>query len=163
VNVAAADKPVPTRALPHRWVAPLVALALLAGGGALIQAGGTVLRQFGMVAVPQRYVALSLAHPAGIPAQVEPGTPIAFDFVISNATGAVIHQRWIADVSGTGLADQEIAHGSATVSPGAEVTVPVHFAMPDTSATVTTRISAPGQNLAPLEFHVAPASGGGTR
>jgi hypothetical protein len=163
VNVAAVDKPVPTRALPHRWVAPLAALALLAGGGALIQAGGTVLRNLGMVAVPQRYVALSLPDPTALPAQVQPGAPIAFDFAISNSTTAVLRQRWIADVSGTGLADQEIAHGSVTVSPGASVTIPVHFEMPDTSSAVTTRISAPGQNLAPLEFHVVPASGGGTR
>ena len=163
MNVAAADKPVPTRALPHRWVAPLVALALLAGSGVLIQAGGTVLRALGMVAVPQPYVALSLRDPTALPAQVEPGAPIAFDFAIANSTKEVIHQRWIADVSGSGLADQEIAHGSTTVRPGASVTIPVHFAMPDTSSAITTRISATGRDLAPLEFHVVPAPGGGTR
>ena len=162
MNVAPVDKPVPTLALPYRWIALLAALALLAGAGVLIQAGGALLRDLGMAAVPQRYVALSLPDPTALPVQVEPGAPIAFDFVISNSTPAVVRQRWSADISGPGLADQHIARGSATVGPGANLTVPVHVSMPDTPSEVTIRISAPGQNLAPLEFHVVPAPGSAT-
>jgi len=161
VNVAAADRPAPTRALPHRWGALVVALAVLVGGGALIQAGGPVLRDLGMVAVPQRYVALSLPDPTALPVQVEPGAPISFIFAISNATGAVVRQPWIADLSGPGLAARTMAHGSVTVRPGASVTIPVRFGMPSFLSTATVRISAPGQDLGPLEFHVAPAPGGG--
>ena len=162
MNVAAVDEPVPMRPLPHRWVVPLVALALLAGGGAVIQAGNSVLRDLGMVAIPQRYVALSLSNPTALPVRVAPGTPIAFDFAISNSTTAAVNQRWVVDVSGTGLADQEIAHGSTRVSPGASVTIPVHSEMPDVHSEATFRISAPGRSLAPLEFHVAPAPDGVT-
>lgn len=162
MNVAAVDEPAPTQALPHRWIALVVAVALVAGGGALVQGGGAVLRDGGMVAVPQRYVALSLPDPTVLPVQARHGAWIAFTFAITNSTIEVVRQPWIADVSSSELADQEIAHGSATVSPGASVTIPVSFQMPRALSTVTIRISAPGQNLVPLEFHVAPASGGGT-
>lgn len=162
MNVVAVDEPAPTQALPHRWVALVIALALVAGGGALVQGGGAILRDGGMVAVPQRYVALSLPDPTALPVQARPGAWIAFTFAITNSTAEVVRQPWIADVSSEGLAGQEIGHGSATVSPGASVTIPVSLLMPHALSTVTVRISAPGQNLAPLEFHVAPASGGGT-
>lgn len=163
VNVAAADKPAPTRTLPHRWGALVVALALLVGGGVLIQAGGPILRDLGMVAGPQRYVALSLPDPTALPVQVEAGAPISFVFTISNSTAAVIRQPWIAELSGPGLPSQKMDHGSATVRPGATVTIPVRFPMPPFLATATVRISAPGQDLAPLEFHVTPAPDGGGR
>ena len=162
MNVAAAEQPAQTRALSYRWVALLVALAVVVAAGALLQAFGTELRNLGVVAVPQRYVALSLPHPTSLPAQRGPGAPIAFDFAISNATATRIHQRWIVDVSGPGLPDQPIANGWARVKMGASVTIPVHLQMPDTHSEITVRISAPGRSLAPLEFHVAPAPDGGS-
>ncbi len=155
------DKPVSTPALPHRWVALLMALAVLVGGASLIQAGGTVLRGLGVLAVPQRYVALSLPDPAGLPAQAAPGTPVTFDFAISNATTAIIHQQWVVDVSGPGLAIAEMAHGTATVNPGMIVTTQVSAQMPATRSEVTMSVRALGRPLAPLEFHVEPAPGGG--
>jgi hypothetical protein len=50
----------------------------------------------------------------------------------------------------------------ATVAPGVIVTTQVGLQMPDTHSTVTVTISAPGQPLAPLAFHVALASVGAT-
>jgi hypothetical protein len=161
VNVETMDKPVSTPAPPHRWVALLMAVALLVGGATLIQAGGSVLRGLGVVAVHQQYVALSLPDPAGLPAQAAPGTTITFDFAISNATTAIIHQRWVVDVSGPGLAVEEMAHGSATVNPGMIVTTQVNAQMPATRSKVTMKVRALGRPLAPLEFHVDPAPGGG--
>ena len=162
MNVAVVDGPAPKQASPHRWVALVVALALLVGGGALVQAGGTVLRQVGMVAVPQRYVALSVPNPTALPVHAKPGSSIAFTFAITNSTTQLVRQPWIVDVASSGLAGQEMAHGSAAVSPGASVTIPVGFQLPHTLSNVTVTISAPGQHLAPLEFHVTSPSGGGT-
>ncbi len=162
MNVVAVEQPAQTRALPHRWVGLLVALAVLAGAGTLIQACRPELRDLGVVAVRQPYVALSLPHPTTLPVEREPGAPIDFDFAISNATTAVIRQRWVVDLSGTGLPHQVVANGRARVRTGATVTIPVHVQMPDTGSEVTIRISTPGRSLAPLELHVAPAPGGGT-
>ena len=130
MNVAVVDEPSPTRAPPHRWGVLTLALAVLVVGGVLIQAGGPVLRHLGVVAAPQRFVALSLPDPAALPAQTVPGAPISFRFVISNSTAAVVRQPWMVGVSGPGLPAAQVTHGSATVHPGASVTIPVRVELP---------------------------------
>jgi hypothetical protein len=122
--------------------------------GVAIQAGGTLLRDAGVLAAPQQYLALSLDNPTSLPSQVAPGDPVHFRFSISSTRTSPVDQRWTVVLSSANT-KQVVAQGAATVGAGATVTIPVTFAMPpQASGDVTVSIGAPGRGMAPLQFHM---------
>ena len=135
----------------------LTLIAVLAGLmviGIAIQAGGTLLRDAGVLATPQQYLALSLDNPTSLPSQSAPGAPVAFRFTLSSTRTSTVDQKWTVVVSSANT-KQLVAQGTAKVGPGATVTIPVTFAMPaQASGAVTVSIDAPGQGMAPLHFHM---------
>ena len=135
----------------------LALIAVLAGLlviGVAIQAGGTLLRDAGVLAAPQQYLALSLDNLTSLPSQVAPGDPVQFRFTISSTRTSTVDQKWTVVLSSANT-KQLVAQGVAKVGAGATVTIPVSFAMPQqASGDVTVSIGAPGGGMAPLQFHM---------
>jgi hypothetical protein len=131
--------------------------------GTVLQGGGRVLRAFGVVAVPQQYLALAITNPSALPVKAAPGSPVRFKFSVSSTHEAAVRQQWVVDVAEPPAAAQVIARGAVTVARGSTVRVPVDFAMPATRGGVVITISAPGQNRAPLQFRVATAPAAGAQ
>jgi len=135
----------------------LALIAVLAGLlaiGVAIQAGGTLLRDAGVLAAPQQYLALSLDNLTSLPSHVSPGDPVQFQFSISSTRTDTVDQKWTVVLSSANT-KQVVAQGVAKVGAGATVTIPVTFAMPQqASGDVTVSIGAPGGGMAPLHFHM---------
>ena len=143
----------------------LTLVALLAGLmviGIAIQAGGTLLRDAGVLATPQQYLALSLDNLTSLPSHSAPGDPVAFSFTISSTRTSTVDQKWTVVLSSANT-KQLVAQGTAKVGAGARVTVPVTFAMPQqASGAVTVYVGAPGGGMAPLHFHMTAGADSGT-
>jgi hypothetical protein len=135
----------------------ITAIAGLMAFGIAIQAGGRLLKDAGVVATSEQYEALALDDPTSLPTQVAPGATVHFSFEISSTRADAVNQKWIVGLSSSASSKQVLAQGSAKVNAGNHATVPVSFTMPDLPGALTVSISAPGQDIAPLQFHVSTA------
>ena len=121
----------------------------------VLQFAGAVFERAGVVAAPDRYLALSLNDAAHLPTEGAPGSVVEFGFTISSTRVAVVeHQPWTVTTSDQIGPPLLAARGTATVGPGAHVTVPVHVVMPESTGIVTVAIGAPGQRMAPLQWRI---------
>ena len=114
----------------------LALIAVLAGLlviGVAIQAGGTLLRDAGVLAAPQQYLALSLDNLTSLPSQVAPGDPVQFRFTISSTRTSPVDQKWTVVLSSANT-KQLVAQGVAKVGAGATVTIPVSLPCPSRPA-----------------------------
>jgi hypothetical protein len=128
--------------------------------GIVIQAGGRLLKDAGVIASPQQYVALALNNPTSLPTHVAPNATVHFSFVISSTRTNAINQKWIVTLSSSASSKQVLTQGSAKVEAGNTVAIPVSFTMPNLPGVLTVSISAPGQGIAPLQFHVTTGNAG---
>jgi hypothetical protein len=138
----------------------VIAVAGLMVFGIAIQAGGTLLKDAGGLASPQQYEALALNNPGSLPTHVAAGATVHFSFVLSSTRGTAVNQKWIVALSSSASSKQVLAQGNATIAAGNKTAIPVSFTMPDLPGTLTVSISAPGQGMAPLQFHVTTGSAG---
>ena len=149
----------PSTARRHR-----AGLLLVGGTGALVLMGA-VLQTFtgefakiGLVASPQRYVALDLLDPGVLPPRLGPGSSLAFGFQVDNATGRALSQPWQVALVTTKGAIEVIEAGTAHVGPGQVATVRVSVRVPSPARAASVEVIAPGAGVAPLSFHIS-ASG----
>jgi hypothetical protein len=138
----------------------IIAIAVLMAFGIVIQAGGRLLKEAGVVATPQQYMALALNDPTSLPTHVAPGATVHFSFVISSTRTNAVNQKWIVGLSSSASSTQVLTQGSAKIKPGNNAAIPVSFTMPDLPGILTVSISAPGQGIAPLQFHVTTGNAG---
>jgi hypothetical protein len=136
------------------------AIAGLMAFGIVIQAGGSFLKHARVIATPQQYVALALNNPASLPTQVAPHATVHFSFVISNTRTNAINQKWIVTLSSSASSKQVLTQGKAKIEAGKNAAIPVSFTMPNLPGVLTLSISAPGQGIAPLQFHVTTGNAG---
>jgi len=135
----------------------VLAIAGLMAVGIVIQAGGKLLRDAGVLATPQQYLALALNNPASLPASVTPGATVHFSFAITSTRTNAVNQKWIVALSSSASSKQVLAQGNAKIEAGKHAAIPVSFTMPNLPGILTVSISAPGQGIAPLQFHVTNA------
>ena len=138
----------------------VIAIAALMAFGIVMQAGGSLLKDARVVASPQQYVALALNNPASLPTHVAPDATVHFSFVISSTRTNAINQEWIVTLSSSAVPKQVLTRGNAKVEAGKNTAIPVSFSMPNLPGVLTVSISAPGQGIAPLQFHVTTGNAG---
>jgi hypothetical protein len=138
----------------------VIAIAGLLALGIVIQAGGKLLRDAGVLASPQQYLALALNNPASLPNSVTPGTTVHFSFVITSTRTNAVNQKWIVALSSSTSSKLVLVQGTAKIDAGKQTGIPVSFTMPNLPGVSTVSISAPGQGIAPLQFHVTTGNAG---
>jgi hypothetical protein len=148
------------RTLGVRRLTIITAIAVLMAFGIAIQAGGKLLKDAGVVATPQQYMALALNDPTSLPTDVAPGATVHFSFAMSSTRTNAVNQKWIVALSSSASSKQVLAQGSANIRAGSSTAIPVSFTMPDLPGILTVSISAPSQGIAPLQFHVTTANAG---
>jgi hypothetical protein len=145
-----------SRRVAAYWVAGLVILILVVG--TVLQVAAQPLGKAGLIAVPQRFVALSFVRPTALPYRLAPGSPLRFDFEIANEAGAAITQAWEVTAVGSGGSTAVIEGGTERVGAGATATVDVSAFVPERLRLSAVDVSLPGRHLAPLEFHITATS-----
>jgi hypothetical protein len=138
----------------------VIAIAGLMAIGIVIQAGGGLLRDAGVLASPDQYLALALNNPASLPTSVTPGAPVHFSFVITSTRANAVNQKWVVALSSSTSSRQVLVQGNAKIEGGNHAAIPVSFTMPNLPGVLTVSISAPGQGIAPLRFHVTTGNAG---
>jgi hypothetical protein len=104
--------------------------------------------------MPDRYVALDFPTPDALPKVYEPGVKARFVFQIDNQTDRGLNQPWTVEVVGPGGARFVIDKGRAHLAKGAVATVTVVPVAPVHVVPALVRVSAPGAQVVPIEFHV---------